>query len=224
MTDFIFWNRSYTGKLSCVQISLPLLDICFVQEPKAVAALWKSTLFSSPIVIYTVALESRFGIKAQASKAYKADKSGPCRKRHPRSYVAPHNRIGYLTHDSLVRGLMGPGLPPMFHRYQNIFRTQHVQSLREQSHRSQWGLKPDMLLFFRENLGRSIWSRSLDRFYFRSTLALWTCCGSLMNSLHLSQNMYPGGCCPRPTGSVVFCWSRFMSGMYTSGPISGLAD
>ncbi|KAJ5533734.1 cytochrome P450 [Penicillium frequentans] len=39
-------------------------------------------------------------MKAQASKAYKADKSGPCRKRHPRSYVSPHNRVDYLTHES----------------------------------------------------------------------------------------------------------------------------
>ncbi|KAJ5552053.1 hypothetical protein N7513_004670 [Penicillium frequentans] len=111
----------------------PLLDICFVQEPQS-----RSRFVEDPIVIYTVALESRFGIKAQATKAYYVDKSG---------------LVANVTLEAMSHHITGPVilLPDSwygadesreaaykFHRYQNLFRTPaYAERLREQSHRSQ---------------------------------------------------------------------------------------
>lgn len=120
------------------------------------ASLWKSTMFSSPIVIYTVALKSLFGMKDKAREAYAADNSGPYRKPHPKSHVAPHNRIDYLTHDSLLRGLIGPGLPPTFRRFQTIFTKQITIGLGGQNQPSQWVPMPDMLQFYQDHIGRAI--------------------------------------------------------------------
>ncbi|KAJ5658225.1 cytochrome P450 [Penicillium longicatenatum] len=95
-------------------------------------------------------------MKAAAQKVYKADNSGPYRKPHPRSNVAPHNRVDYLTHNSLIRGFMGAGLLPAFNRYQRIFTTQLVSTLNEHQQVNGWISMPDIHQFFRDNLGRSV--------------------------------------------------------------------
>lgn len=113
-------------------------------------------MFSSPIVIYTIALETLFGMKAAARTVYAADNSGPFRKPHPQSNVAPHNRVDFLTHDSLIRGLMGVGLLPAFNRYQKNF-TKHLKSTVDQHiQSSDWTSMPDLQQFFRDNLGQSV--------------------------------------------------------------------
>ncbi|KAJ5885522.1 cytochrome P450 [Penicillium taxi] len=132
------------------------MEICLLQEPKTVAALWKSKMFSSPIVIYVVALKTLFGMKDKAREAYAADNSGPHRKPHPKSQVAPYNRVDYLTHDSLLRGLIGPGLLPTFQRFRGIFKKQTMMCLDRQDQSTQWVPMPDMLQFYKDHIGRAI--------------------------------------------------------------------
>ncbi|KAE8167494.1 cytochrome P450 [Aspergillus tamarii] len=150
--SFVRRATSYAGRLTCVRISLPLAGIYLFQEPDAVAALWKHPLLSSPIYIYTVGLRYLFGMKDDQIETYAADDSGPYRKPHPNSNVLPHNRVDYLTHDSLLRGLSGAGLTPTFQRCQDIITSQ-ISSL---SIEDEWIKMPDLLQFFRDHVGRAV--------------------------------------------------------------------
>ncbi|KAE8414446.1 cytochrome P450 [Aspergillus pseudocaelatus] len=150
--SFVRRATSYAGRLTCVRISLPLAGIYLFQEPEAVAALWKHPLLSSPIYIYTVGLRYLFGMKEDQIETYTADDSGPYRKPHPNSNVLQHNRVDYLTHDSLLRGLSGAGLTPTFQRCQGIITSQ-ISSL---SIEDEWIQMPDLLQFFRDHVGRAV--------------------------------------------------------------------
>ncbi|KAA8642708.1 hypothetical protein EYZ11_011885 [Aspergillus tanneri] len=150
--SFVRRATTYAGKLSCVRISLPLAGIYLFQEPEAVAALWKHPLLSSPIFIYTVGLRYLFGMKDKPLKTYMADDAGPYRKPHPNSNVAPHNRVDYLTHDSLLRGLSGAGLAHTFQRCRDTVISQ-IDSLCIED---EWVQMPDLLQFFRNHVGRAV--------------------------------------------------------------------
>lgn len=52
-----------------MRISLPLAAIYLLQEPEAVAAMWKNTLLSSPLFIYTAGLPYLFGMKDKQDDA-----------------------------------------------------------------------------------------------------------------------------------------------------------
>ncbi|KAL4821207.1 cytochrome P450 [Aspergillus spinulosporus] len=149
---FVKNETTYWGQLTCVRISLLGGGVYLVQDPEAVAAMWKTPDLCSPIYIYVVGLRYLFGMKERAIEIYAADDSGPFRKPHSKSQVMPHNRVDFLTHDSLLRGLLGPGLAPSFERFQTILG-RAVERLPIQD---EWAEMPDMLQFFRDHVGRAV--------------------------------------------------------------------
>ncbi|CAE7194177.1 hypothetical protein P3342_009588 [Pyrenophora teres f. teres] len=149
--SFVKKATTYAGKLTCVRISLLVSGIYLVSEPEAVADMWKQPNLSSPIYVYTVGLRYIFGMREKAIKTYTDDDSGPYRKPHPNSNVAPHNRIDFLTHDSLLRGLTGSSMLPTFQRFQTIVK----RNLDAQAIGEDWVEMPDLLAFFRDSVGKA---------------------------------------------------------------------
>jgi hypothetical protein len=135
-----------------VRISLLINGIYLVSEPQAIADIWKNPNLSSPIYVYTVGLRYIFGMHEKAIEAYKADDSGPYRKAHPFSNVEPRNRIDYLTHDSLLRGLTGSSMLPTFERFQSILK----RNLDAENFGDEWTELPDLFAFFRNNVGKAV--------------------------------------------------------------------
>ncbi|KAL4934894.1 hypothetical protein BDV06DRAFT_234963 [Aspergillus oleicola] len=152
---FVKNATTYCGQLTCVRISLLVSGVYLVQDPEAVTAMWKHPDLSSPIYIYTVGLRSLFGMEEKAIETYTADDSGPYRKPHAKSNVMPHNRADFLTHDSLLRGLTGPGLAPAFQRFQVVF-CREAEGIKSLTVQGEWVRMPDMLQFFRDRVGRAV--------------------------------------------------------------------
>ncbi|KAF1346317.1 hypothetical protein EJ07DRAFT_160562, partial [Lizonia empirigonia] len=100
----------FSKRLTAICISLPGSNIFFYQDPASLTSIWKATTLSSPIYIYSVALRHMFGMPQAALSVYAADDSGPYRKPHPESNVAPHNRVDHLTHEILSRAFTGSAL------------------------------------------------------------------------------------------------------------------
>ncbi|KAF2710377.1 cytochrome P450 [Pleomassaria siparia CBS 279.74] len=141
----------YAGRVTAVRISLLVNGIYLFQDPEAVAAMWKHPSLSSPIFVYTVGLRYLFGMPEKAIESYTIDDSGPYRKPHPNSNVAPHNRVDFLTHDSLLRGLTGSAMGPTFKRYQSIVQ----RNLDTEGVGEEWKEMPDLFLFFRNHIGKA---------------------------------------------------------------------
>lgn len=114
--------------------------------------MWKNPNLSSPVYVYTVGLRYIFGMHEKAIEAYTADDSGPYRKPHPFSNVEPRNRIDFLTHDSLLRGLSGPSMLPTFERFQNILK----RNLDAEAIGQEWIELPDLFIFFRNMVGKAV--------------------------------------------------------------------
>ncbi|KAH8706987.1 cytochrome P450 [Phaeosphaeriaceae sp. PMI808] len=149
---FVKKATTYAGEVTCVRISLLVNCIYLFQDPVAVAAIWKDSNLSSPVFAYSIGLRYLFGMQEKAIKTYTADDSGPYRKPHPNSRVAPGSRIDFLTHDSLLRGLTGAAMTPTFQRVQKIFD----RNLAEENIGQEWIEMPDLLTFFRKTLGRAV--------------------------------------------------------------------
>lgn len=82
---------------------------------------------------------------------YRADDSGPFPHPHAKSHVLPHNRIDHITHQSVFRGLTGPGLQPSGLRFAaNLHRR-----LDELDITKEWVQKSDFTTFFRQLVGSS---------------------------------------------------------------------
>ncbi|KAF1839163.1 cytochrome P450 [Decorospora gaudefroyi] len=150
--SFVKKATSYAGKLTCVRISLLVNGIFLVQEPAAVADMWKNQCLSSPIYVYTIGLRYMFGMSEKALETYTADDSGPARNPHPSSNVAPHNRVDFLTHDLLLRGLTGAPMLPTFRRFQTIVK----RNLGAQEIGDEWVEMPDLFRFFTKNIGTAV--------------------------------------------------------------------
>jgi hypothetical protein len=93
-----------------------------------------------------------FGMPKPALSVYSADDSGPYRKPHPDSNVAPHNRVDHLTHEILSHAFTGPALAPTFVRFTESFE----KSIGGLAIGTEWVEYEDLTSFFREHVGRSI--------------------------------------------------------------------
>jgi hypothetical protein len=82
-------------------------------------ALWKRSSEMSANGTFYYTLRHVFGMAAKPSLRYLLDDSGL--SAHPRSEsnVASHNRVGYLNHRLFNDLLLGPGLPPLWTRFEN---------------------------------------------------------------------------------------------------------
>ncbi|KAF2756237.1 cytochrome P450 [Pseudovirgaria hyperparasitica] len=142
----------YAGYLAPVRISLPVDEIYMISGPTTLAALWRQKWLSSPIFAYTVGLKYIFGMREESIRTYKADNSGVYQKPHPDSNVEPRNRLDYLTHNGLLKGLAKEGLGPLLQRFEHNFRSR-LSSL---GVTEEWVEMPDLLEFFEQNVGNSI--------------------------------------------------------------------
>lgn len=122
------------------------------QGPETVAAVWKQSQLSSPILIYTFALKNVFGMPKHALAAYKADDSGSHRRPHPESEIASRNRVDFLTHVDLFKAFGGPGLNRSFTRCSGNFR----HNLVDLDISTEWVEMPDLCAFFQEQLGAAV--------------------------------------------------------------------
>ncbi|EMD96663.1 hypothetical protein COCC4DRAFT_209279 [Bipolaris maydis ATCC 48331] len=150
--SFVTKATKYAGKLTSVRISLLINGIYLVSEPKAIADMWKNPNLSSPIYVYTVGLRYIFGMHERGIEAYTADDSGPYRKPHPFSKVEPHDRIDFLTHDSLLRGLTSNSMLPTFERFQTILK----RNLDAEDIGDEWIEQPDLFALFRNTVGKAV--------------------------------------------------------------------
>ncbi|KAI0479832.1 cytochrome P450 [Xylaria cf. heliscus] len=143
----------YAGSLAPVKISVMSGDIFLFQGPNAVAEIWKQSQLSSPIFIFTFGLEHMFGMPKRALAPYRADDSGPQRRPHPESNVAPHNRVDHLTHLDLSRAYGGANLNKAFTRCADALKRNLAKSIVSTD---SWEEKEDLLGFFQENLGAAM--------------------------------------------------------------------
>jgi hypothetical protein len=84
---------------------------------------------------------------------YRADNSGSHRRPHPENDVAPHNRVDFLTHQTLFKAFGGLGLKKSFDRCAEILqRNLEALGLPE----DEWIEMPDIWAFFQSQMGTAV--------------------------------------------------------------------
>ncbi|KAI9664061.1 MAG: hypothetical protein M1821_007552 [Bathelium mastoideum] len=91
-------------------------------------------------------------MKHKAVTAYLSDTSGSQPKPIKGSRVLAENRVMYMTHENLVKGLLMDGLGPTSDRFERILTT----SLQNAQVEDEWTHLPDFLRFFEDHLGSAI--------------------------------------------------------------------
>lgn len=88
----------------------------------------------------------------KAADIYISDTSGSHYKPITGSNVQRQNRVGFLTHENLLNGLLGKGLEPTSDRFESAL----TESLFAKNTSEQWENLPDLLDFFKDHLGEAI--------------------------------------------------------------------
>ena len=88
----------------------------------------------------------------RAVSAYHADTSGCLPKPIPGSNVEPRDRVSYLTHENLLKGLLGPGLAPILERFESSFD----ETITKAPIDDEWQTLPSLQEFFEEHLGSAV--------------------------------------------------------------------
>ncbi|KAH7311265.1 Pfs, NACHT and ankyrin domain protein [Stachybotrys elegans] len=128
--------RNYSGRLTSNRVEIMGTTI------------FKAPALSSSIEMYGWVNSTLLGASRKAMGLYYKDNSGPFPQPHPKSNIKPHNRVDYITHHGIFRGLTGPGLQPTTIRYtQDLCRCMQAMDLKE------WVQMPDLMDFFREVVG-----------------------------------------------------------------------
>ncbi|KAM4066415.1 cytochrome p450 [Hirsutella rhossiliensis] len=107
----------YAGSLTSARVSIMGYTAYVFQDRQTVERLWKQPSLSSSIFLYMYSMKFLFGAREQLMSALRIDDSGPFPQPHPDSKIASHNRLHYIIHDSLARGLSGPGLDALMDSY-----------------------------------------------------------------------------------------------------------
>ncbi|KAF2837384.1 cytochrome P450 [Patellaria atrata CBS 101060] len=150
--NFVQRVTSYAGRVTSTRLNVLGQEIYIFQEPETLAALWKSPVLSSPIQSYVFALKYICGMQEKALSPYRADDSGSYPKPFPGTQVEPHNRVDYIIHQGVQRGLVGPGLVPTTRRLTKAVtrKIEHLQVSKE------WTVIPDLSRFMYDIVGVSI--------------------------------------------------------------------
>lgn len=142
---------SYAGKLTAARVTVLGTEVYLFQDYASIRSIWKHQLLASPMTAYVYTLKYICGQDSESLAIYRADDSGPFPKPHPGTNVSPHNRVDYITHAGLLRGLTGRGLAPTTTRLSSILDKACAPTLFEE-----WTEMPDLLQFFQRNIGTSI--------------------------------------------------------------------
>lgn len=136
---------------STVRIALLQNDIYLVQGARNVAEVFRTSSLSVTLA-YGLVLKYCFGMAQKAVNSYIADTSGTQHKPIAGSNVEPQNRVTYLTHESLLKGLLGADLGPASDRFESAL----TESLCSFGISREWDDFPDLLEFFEDHVGTAI--------------------------------------------------------------------
>ena len=138
-------NRSIT------RVALLADDIYIVHGAKSIAEVLRTSSLSVTKA-YGIALKHCFGMAQKAVNSYHADTSGCQHKPIKGSYVQPQDRISYLTHENLLKGLLGTGLAPTSERFEKAL----TESLSSLSIGDEWVEFPNLVELFENHVGGSV--------------------------------------------------------------------
>ena len=131
-----------------VGVRLLTRNIYLLQGVENIKTLWKQSSVSTSVTIHSFCLTYFFGMPKKAVNTYLLDDSGSCYQPHPGSNVKPENRVDYLTNQSLLRFLSGPGLSPFLQRFTVIL----TKRLNDLEIGDRWVERPDFLEFFQHEM------------------------------------------------------------------------
>lgn len=146
-------RSSYAGKLTATKVKVLGTDIYLFQDYPSIRSIWKEQQLASPMAAYIYTLKYLCGQDAKSLAAYRADDSGPFPKPYPGTNIAAQNRVDYITHAGLLRGLTGHGLGPTTRRLSGSLGAVFDPNLYRDN---EWTQMPDLLKFFQRTLGTSI--------------------------------------------------------------------
>ena len=110
------------------------------------SSLWKTKGTITAPVPQSLVLDTVFGMNPKAIEAYHMDDAGHHAKPHPKSNVAPHNRIDHLTHLGFIKQFApGDGLSRLYKRWAESFSSR-LQAL---NIGDEWVKHPDIMKFWR---------------------------------------------------------------------------
>lgn len=147
--DMVF--RRFNLEQPAMRIALLKDDIYLVQGPKYMAQVLRAPSLTVTQA-HAIALKCCFGTSQDAADVYAADTSGSQFKPIEGSDVSCQNRVSYLTHENLTKGLLGSGLAPATNRFEIAL----TESLCSENIDQDWIYYPDFLEFYENHVGTAI--------------------------------------------------------------------
>jgi hypothetical protein len=142
-----------TRNLNVYGIKLANHKIFLLRGPELIQAIWRyKGVITSP-AHQAFVLIGVFGMNPKAVQPYHLDDSGLQVNPHPKSNVAPHNRIDHLTHVGFMKLLTGDGLSKLYQRWAQEFN-RRLQAL---AIGDEWGPEiPDIMDYWQMPLTASM--------------------------------------------------------------------
>lgn len=144
-------NRRSKSEQVVVRIALLKDDIYLVQGSTNIAEILRKPSLTVTLA-YGIALKYCFGMAQKAVDVYIADTSGSQQKPIAGSNVPSQNRVSYLTHENLLKGLLGTGLAPATDRFESAL----TESLNLETIGQNWEYYPDFLEFHEDHVGAAV--------------------------------------------------------------------
>ncbi|KAI0167596.1 cytochrome P450 [Pestalotiopsis sp. NC0098] len=161
---FVFNGLEFLGKarrdipgLSTIRIPIFRDDIYLARGPKNCMDLFQNPHFIVTRA-YSLVLQQCFGMNQGSVDAYIADTSGSRQKPIPGSNPNPQDRISFMTHHNLVKGLLQEGYESTAKRFMSYLSKSldDEQKMHEAILGDSWRDEADLSAFFQEHIGSSL--------------------------------------------------------------------
>jgi hypothetical protein len=166
--------RCYVDKQTSIDVSLLTNKIYIFQDAQNIASFWKKNFLSSFIYVYIVDLKHFFEMRQRFVDVYATDDSDLYRQSNSASNVKSHNRIDFLTHDSLIKELSKFVLDSVFNRFAHIL-TKNLYAL---DICENWTQMSDLLKFFQNHVSTTmieiLYETTLTSQHLNFVRDLWT--------------------------------------------------